>query len=131
MALSDQVRRYRLERGLTQAELARRARISKAYLSQLESGSGGTRPSADILYRLAFALGTSAGELLEKQNANSQGELPQIPPELWKLGEAEALADEDLKMLARIEYRGERPRTFDDWKFLYESIKRTIRPGGG
>jgi hypothetical protein len=39
---------------------------------------------------------------------------------------AEQLSEEEIKMLARIEYRGHRPRTLNDWKYLYESIKRSI-----
>lgn len=127
MALSDQIHKWRLVKGLSLAELARRAEISKGYLSQLESGSDSPRPSADILYRIAFALGTSVGELLEKQIEQETEELTDISDELREFALAEHLPDEDIKMLARIEYRGQRPQTMDDWKFLYESIKRSVR----
>ena len=34
--------------------------------------------------------------------------------------------DEVVKMLARIELQGRRPRTVKDWSYLYESIKRSV-----
>lgn len=126
MALSDQIRRRRAERGLSLAELARLARISKGYLHQLESGSDGSRPSADILYRIAFALGTSVGDLLEKQLLRTEDELTDIPAALRQFALAEQLDDDIVKMLAGIKYRGQQPSTSDDWRFVYESIKRSI-----
>ena len=72
MALSDQIRRRRREQGISLTELARRSRISKGYLSQLENNARGPRPSAEVLYRIAFALGTSLGTLMEKQVGSSQ-----------------------------------------------------------
>jgi DNA-binding XRE family transcriptional regulator len=47
----------RRERGMTQAELARKAHISKAYICQLESQPG-KAPSAEILHRICEVLGT-------------------------------------------------------------------------
>jgi transcriptional regulator with XRE-family HTH domain len=127
MALADQLRTYRLKQGLSIAELARRSRVSKGYLSQLEHKVYGLRPSADVLYRIAFALGTTVSELLEKTVDRDGDELTEIPDELRAFALAEQLLDEEIKMLARIEYRGQRPVTVDDWKFLYEAIKRSVR----
>ena len=39
------------------------------------------------------------------------------------------VVDDDIQMLAAIRYRGEQPRTIADWRYLYESIQRTIRGG--
>lgn len=127
MALSDQIRKRRREQGISLTELARRSRISKGYLSQLENSSRGPRPSAEVLYRIAFALGTSVGTLMEKQVGSSQDELTDIPQGLRNLALAENLSEEVVRMLAQITYRGHRPDTTDDWKFLYESIKRSMR----
>ncbi len=130
MALSDQIRKRRYEQSLSLTELARRSRISKGYLSQLEKDPDGPRPSADVLYRIAFALGTTIGALLEKQIVSSNVELTDIPEGLRKFALAEQIPEEEIKMLAQIHYRGHRPCTTDDWKFLYESIKRSVRPEG-
>lgn len=126
MALSDQIRKRRLEQNLSLTELAHRAQVSKGYLSQLESSSDGPRPSADILYRIAFALGTSVGELLEKKIVPTNDELTDIPEALRQFALAEQLPEEEVKMLAQIQYRGKRPNKVEDWKFLYESIKRSV-----
>ncbi len=127
MALSDQIRNRRLEQGLRLTELARRSHISKGYLSQIENNPDGPRPSAEVLYRIAFALGTSVGILLEKQVVSTQYELTDIPKGLRMLAFTEHLSEEQIKMLAQITYEGDRPETVDDWKFLYESIKRSVR----
>ena len=55
---------WRQERGLTQQELAKEARVTKLYISQLETGLQGN-PSLPVLRRLAKALGVSVGELLD------------------------------------------------------------------
>ena len=127
MALSDQIRNRRLEQGLRLTELARRSHISKGYLSQIENNPNGPRPSAEVLYRIAFALGTSVGILLEKQVASTQYELTDIPKGLRMLALTEHLSEEQIKMLAQITYEGEHPETADDWKFLYEAIKRSVK----
>ncbi len=127
MALSDQIRKRRLEQGLSLTELARRAQISKGYLSQIENNPNGPHPSAEVLYRIAFTLGTSIGTLLEKQVVGTQYELTDIPNGLRMLAITERLSEEQIKMLAQITHEGNRPVTVDDWKFLYESIKRSVR----
>ncbi len=123
MALSEQIRKRRQEEGLSVAELARLASVSKAYVSQLENNINGVRPSAEVLFRIASALGTSVSALLEKQDDN---QLADIPEELQKFALSEQLPEEEIKLLARIEYRGRRPKTLDDWRFLYEAIKRSV-----
>jgi transcriptional regulator with XRE-family HTH domain len=49
---------------MTQAELARRAELTEAYVSQLLRGKR-KNPSLEILKRLARALGVPVTELLE------------------------------------------------------------------
>jgi XRE family transcriptional regulator of biofilm formation len=61
--LKVRLRTWRRERGLTQEELAKEARVTKDYISQLETGLQ-DNPSLPVLRRLAKALGVSAGELL-------------------------------------------------------------------
>jgi transcriptional regulator with XRE-family HTH domain len=130
MALADQIRKHRIEQGLSLSELARRSKISKGYLSQLENKILGPRPSADILYSIAFALGTSIGILLEKEDAEINGDSTDIPEGLRNFASTEQLSEEEIRMLARIEFRGNRPSTDDDWKFLYEAIKRSVHSSG-
>lgn len=58
-SIAANVRRLRLERGLTQDALAERADLEPRYVQRLETGA--TNPSAKILVRLAIALEADAG----------------------------------------------------------------------
>jgi XRE family transcriptional regulator of biofilm formation len=54
----------REEKGLTQDTVATRAKVTKPYLSQLETGAR-KNPSLPVLKRLAKALGVPVTRLLE------------------------------------------------------------------
>ena len=58
------IRRLRKTKGLNQEELARKARVSQPYLSQLEAGTY-KNPSIEVVQRLAKALGVPVTALLE------------------------------------------------------------------
>ncbi len=58
------VKRLREAKGLTQAELAEKAEISREYVALMESGVR-ANPTMDVLKRLAKALGVTVGELLD------------------------------------------------------------------
>jgi transcriptional regulator with XRE-family HTH domain len=62
--LSVLLTRVRTERELTQRDLAKRAKVTEAYISQLESGRR-KNPSLPVLKRLAKALGVRVTALLE------------------------------------------------------------------
>lgn len=61
--IGDAVRRERTRHSWSASELARRAGISKAGLSQLESGSG--NPSVETLWAIASALDVTFAELVD------------------------------------------------------------------
>jgi transcriptional regulator with XRE-family HTH domain len=56
------LREIRRSRGMTQAELSRRAHVTTSYIWRLESG--GAAPGIDLVARLARALGTNSHDLL-------------------------------------------------------------------
>ena len=122
MALGDRIRQRRADTGLSAAELARRATISKGYLSAIEHGNS-VRPSADVLTRLATALGTTIADLLDQESRPAEAT---IPPSLQQFAEAAGLPADDVEMLSQIRFRGEQPSTPDDWWFLYEAIQRSM-----
>ncbi|WP_328885481.1 helix-turn-helix domain-containing protein [Streptomyces sp. NBC_00316] len=64
VAVGAQIRRRREQRGMTGAELARRAGLSKATLSQLEAGKG--NPTIETLDALAVALRIPLTDLLAR-----------------------------------------------------------------
>ncbi|MEY9891082.1 transcriptional regulator with XRE-family HTH domain [Catenulispora sp. MAP5-51] len=63
-AIGAQIRRRREQRGMSSAELARRAGLSKATLSQLEAGKG--NPTIETLDALAVALLIPLTDLLTR-----------------------------------------------------------------
>jgi len=61
--LAAMLKTRREEKGLTQTDLAKRARLSQAYVASIEVGTR-KNPSLAILKRLAKALGVPVTELL-------------------------------------------------------------------
>lgn len=60
------VRRKRIEAGLQQQELARKAGISKPHMSSIEHGR--VNPSPGVLQRLADALGCEIPDLMPPES---------------------------------------------------------------
>jgi transcriptional regulator with XRE-family HTH domain len=56
------LKEVRGSRGMTQAELSRRALVTPSYIWRLESG--GAAPGIDLVARLAKALGTTSHDLM-------------------------------------------------------------------
>jgi transcriptional regulator with XRE-family HTH domain len=59
---ADRLRQLRRSRGMTQAELARRADVSVTHLSELKNAD--VAPGIDLVDRLARALGAAMADLL-------------------------------------------------------------------
>lgn len=111
------------------SELAASAQISKSYLSELESGNGNAeRISADVLYRIAKALGVTMAELLGRPVLTEPRK--ERPPELLKFASDRNLPERDIEMLASIEFRGERPKTAEGWAFVYQAIRSSVSMEG-
>ena len=62
-SIGERVRAVRLARGLSQAELARRVKISKNAMNQIEQGTS-PNPRANVMRRLAEVLEVPADYLL-------------------------------------------------------------------
>lgn len=126
MIVGENIRDLRKKRRLSLEELARRAQISKSYLWQLEKGRS-KRPSAEILYKVAMALGTTIADLLGLEIRFTEDVVENLPPGLKELiREREDLRPEDVRMLANIHYRGRQPKTKEDWNFIYEAIIKSV-----
>lgn len=121
MAIGITTRRLRQVQGLSLSAVARKAGISKAYLSQLENDPT-KKPSAEVVIQLANALNVPVTTLLGiKEDPIERDALPQALRVFW--GEHPELPPEDIKMLAQIEYRGAKPFTPTDYWLIYETIK--------
>jgi transcriptional regulator with XRE-family HTH domain len=121
----ERIKQRREEKGILAVELARQAKISKGYLSELERGHA-ARPSGKVLFEIANVLGTTVADLLGEEIRPTSST---APAELLAFAATANLPEEDVRMLANIRFRGEQPRTEDDWRFLYESIRRSIGRG--
>ncbi len=126
MVVGDKIRELRKKRGFSLEELARKANISKSYLWQLEKKKS-KRPSAEVLYRIATALGTTIADLLGLEIKFTLEQVENLPPGLKELAqERKDLQPEDIQMLANIRYRGRQPQTKEDWNFIYEAIVKSV-----
>lgn len=114
----------RSEKQWTLPRLAQEAGVAKGYLSELENDKAG-KPSASTLFKIATALGTTVADLLGEETRPSAP--VEIPESLRAFAEQANLTDDDVRMLAGIQYRGERPQTKEDWAFILESIRRSVR----
>lgn len=61
--LNQVIKTIRESKGLTQDEVAKKAKVTQGYVAQLESGLR-KNPSLAFLKRLAKALGVTVGDLL-------------------------------------------------------------------
>lgn len=62
----------RLHKQLTQAQLAKRAQVSQPYIVRLEQGVK-RNPSLAVLRRLAKALGTTSGAVIDALSGRRKG----------------------------------------------------------
>jgi transcriptional regulator with XRE-family HTH domain len=131
-------------RGLSLSATAAAAGIAKSYLLKLERGEV-ENPGLKTLDAIARALGTTLAELLAPSSAEpglthptsdpAIAEFEQLvaslPPELKEFlaqmeREEEKLPADVVRSLASIQFRGKRPRSAADWRFIYEALNRTI-----
>ena len=120
MPVGQEIKRRREEQGLSLTDLARLSSVSKGYLWKIEANPT-ARPSAATLFKIASALGTSIGKLLD----TGRDEL-EIPEALRQFADEAKLPNAETRMLAPIRYRGKAPKTADDWRYIYESIRLRI-----
>ena len=128
MEIGENIRKYREMRGLTQPELAQRARVSKAFLWEIENGNS-KRPGAEVLFRIAEALGMTIAHLMGKQLADVQDAVePEINEGLRAFIEerkrqGQPLDAEEIQSLAYVQLRGGRPQTKAQWALIYGMLK--------
>ena len=124
--VGQRMKRRREELKISLNQLSEKSGVAKGYLWEIEDDKGdkGSRPSADTLFKIAEALGTSAADLLGKKIQKIT--TSDVADALKSFADKHNLPDADVEMLARIQFRGEKPETEEDWQYIYESIRRTI-----
>ena len=129
MALGERIRWIRESCGLSLTDLAKRCRISKAYLSQLENGRS-SRPSAEFIVRISRALGCSVDALLGSRELEpAMAGLVEVPVSLHALAREENLDNEALVMLSHISYNGHQPKSIESWRIILEAIRKSTERG--
>lgn len=125
VAIGRRIKKFRDEKGMSGAELAARAGISRSYLSELENGKGEhKRPSANVMYAVGKALGVSMSELLGRPLITQPS--AHRPMSLLKFAEQHRIPEADVDMLASIRFRGDAPQTPERWSFIYNAIKTSV-----
>ncbi|MDP3951934.1 helix-turn-helix domain-containing protein [Microbacterium sp.] len=122
-AIGRRIKELRTQQQLSLSELAERAGVSKSYLSTVESGTG-RRPGVAVLHKVAVALGVTLADLLER--TIKAAPTTDIPDSLRTFAEERDLPEADVQMLAGIKFRGEAPRTKDNWQFIYNAIVMSV-----
>ena len=80
MEIGENVKKYRELRDYTLPDLAARAGVSKAFLWEIETGNS-KRPGAELLYKIAEALGVTIAHLMGK-GATGDDAREMIEPEI-------------------------------------------------
>jgi transcriptional regulator with XRE-family HTH domain len=129
----DRIRGIREKRGLTQDQLADKAKISTGFLSDVENGKRNV--SSENLLKIANALGASADYLLRGETRETIQRQPVIiPPELSEaagdLGLSYAQTLETLEahnsVVARRSTKETKRLNVEEWKEFYRAIKRVF-----
>jgi XRE family transcriptional regulator, regulator of sulfur utilization len=128
MKLHERLKELRNERQLTLKELAERTELSVSYLSDIERGR--TVPTLATLETLANALAVTVIDFLSGVDFAGQVTDASLPPGLVALMHdptyGEQLTPEWIETLSKIQMRGKRPETKDDWLMLFLQLKRIL-----
>ena len=129
--LGSTIRFYRQGKGWSLGDLSERAKVPKAYISDLENGAAG-KPNIQYVFNIAEALDVTLDDLVRGATAKIQRakrrSAADLPPGLAELQEDlkfsdEPLSDDDVEMLAQVNFRGNRPKDKEGWRFVHQAIK--------
>ena len=106
--------------------MAQATKLSASYLSELEHAR--TKPTLETLVRLAAGYGLSVVDLLAGVDLMGTPSMAGLAPGLSSLLEQGLIDEVTAWDLGRIQLRGHRPQTADEWYELYLHVRRIIRP---
>jgi transcriptional regulator with XRE-family HTH domain len=120
--IGARIRRIREKQGMSLTDLAKNSGVSRGYLHLIEKGENS--PTQEKLAAIANTLGVLVAELIGE--INEAQDLFDIPLGLQEFAEENDLPSADIVMLSKINYRGQRPQSAQEWKILYSVIKSTL-----
>jgi len=128
MKLHERLKELRTQRQLTLRELSERTELSVSYLSDIERGR--TTPTLATLETLSGALDVTVIDFLSGVDFAGQLTDASLPAGLAELRNdpnyGAQLTPEWIETLSRIQMRGKRPETKDDWLSLFLYLKRIL-----
>jgi len=128
MKLNERLKELRTERELTLKELAERSELSVSYLSDIERGR--TVPTLNTLETIANALAVTVMDLLSGVDFAGQITDASLPIGLAELKRdptyGDQITDDWIETLSKIQMRGKRPETKDDWLMLFLQLKKIL-----
>ena len=123
--LGHTIRFLRNGKGWSLGQLAKESGLSKAYISDVENGTAG-KPNIQYIYAVGRALGVTLNELLEDSGVRSEGRAKRkesdLPSGLRDLQLELNLSEDDVEKLAQVNFRGNRPRDKEGWRYLIETL---------
>lgn len=129
----DRIKEIREKKGMTQEQLADKAKLSKGFLSDVENNKKNI--SSQLLLKIANALGASVDYLLIGESKKKfEREPVVIPPSLSEAAEELHLTySETLELLnahnsviARRGNKSIRDFSVEDWKIFHKAIKEVF-----
>lgn len=125
MQLKDRLREIRQKQGATLLQVAEAVKLSVSYLSDLERGRA--KPSLDTLERLAAYYKMSVADLVSGIGGWGSHSVEGLAPGIIALLEKKEIDEREAQDLNRIELRGKRPQTEEEWRILYQNLQFIMR----
>ncbi len=126
MQLKDRLREIRQKRRVTLLQVGEAVKLSVSYLSDLERGRA--KPSLDTLERLAGYYEMSLADLVSGIEGWGTRSTEGLAPGIIALLEKKEIDERIARDLNRIELRGKRPQTEEEWRILYQNLKFIMMP---
>lgn len=126
MLLRERLAELRKARGFTLRELRERIqdrtgeRMSVSYLSELERLE--MTPSVEVLTRIAMGYDMTFQDLIGPIELGDLAPPSHYPQSLQEYARLVDISDEDLAALSRVEFRGHRPSSVDEWRLLHSTL---------
>ena len=143
-ALGKRIAQLRALRALSLSALAEAAGLAKSYLAKLEEGDV-ENPGLKTIGLIARALDVTIADLLapaerapgKTRNAvlaesdSYEAVLANLPEGLAEFlasmaADRQPVPPDLVRALAAVRFRGKRPRKVEDWRFLYDAMRRSV-----
>lgn len=126
MKLGERLREIRQGLALTLLQVSQATTLSVSYLSDVERGR--TTPSLETLEKLAACYQMPLGKLMASVDGWNSEPVYELAPGLEELVQQHVIDLATARELSRIQLRGKRPQTAEEWRELYAHLRTLMRP---